>query len=139
MPQPPILSKPSKAAHKAIAYVTVGALIVVWAGVWLWYRTVNNLPQDAWHYVCFGLLFSGAVLLIIGFTLGSIGRAARHAELPPEAPPDKKTAQPAVAQPIVVPPAGAVPGAAAPPGVVVQRPVAPTAPAAPGAPTAPVR
>jgi len=144
MPPPPVMSKPSKAAHMAIAYITLGALIGVWAGVWWSYRHVYNFPNDAWEFVCYGLLLTGLVLLVIGFTLGRIGRAARHAELPPEVSPATKTAQPAVAQPMVaqpmvVPPGAAAPGVPVQPGMVVQRPIAPTAPTAPAAPTAPVQ
>ena len=56
------------------------------------------------------------MLLVIGLALGRIGRAARHAELPPDAP-NSPTAEPAVTA--GVPgnvPNGATPGAAVPGG-----------------------
>ena len=31
---PPILSKPSGAAPAALFYITVGALMTVWSGIW---------------------------------------------------------------------------------------------------------
>lgn len=79
----PLLSKPSTAASAAVMYVTVGALIDVWSGTWMWYMT-QHAPSFAWAwYVCLGLLLTGLTLVVIGLGIGSIGRAARHAELPP--------------------------------------------------------
>ena len=53
------------AARSALTYITVGALMDVWAGVWYWYMTsVPNGNRDGtWWYVCMGLLMSGAVLI----------------------------------------------------------------------------
>ena len=81
-----ILSKPSPAARLALIYITVGALTDVWSGIWYW-RLSQGLPENAeslsW-YICYGFLLSGLVLLLIGLGVGRIGRAARHAELPPQ-------------------------------------------------------
>lgn len=81
----PLLSNPSFAAKTALTYITIGALTDVWAGVW--YSYLRRQPADAvdaghW-YICCGLLLTGAVLVLIGILVGRIGRAARHAELPP--------------------------------------------------------
>jgi hypothetical protein len=81
----PLLSKPSSAAHLSLLYITVGALLGVWSGiryVYLRNHDVGNFTTE--YYWCAGLVLSGLVLLIIGLALGRIGRAARHAELPPE-------------------------------------------------------
>jgi hypothetical protein len=85
---PPIMSKPSKAAHMAILFVTVGALLMVWSGVWYAWM-LHQMPPDAsqphkdgWLYLCYAIFLSGLVLFIIGFLLGRIGRAGRRAELP---------------------------------------------------------
>src|SRR5439155_27120128 len=107
----PSLGKPSNAARLAIVYITVGAIPAVWSAIWWYYLRTHN-GVDLAYYWCYGFLFTGLVLLIIGFTLGRIGRAARHAELPPETHPGQNTAQPAVTSP----PGGAaaVPGGATP-------------------------
>jgi hypothetical protein len=41
-------------------------------------------PENAatWYW-CYGFLLTGLALLVIGLAIGPIGRAARHAELPP--------------------------------------------------------
>lgn len=82
----PILSKPSPAARMAVIYVTLGALTDVWSGIWYWYlQNHPPAPEKEWlYYWCWGFILTGIVFLFIGATLGQIGRAARHAELPPE-------------------------------------------------------
>jgi RsiW-degrading membrane proteinase PrsW (M82 family) len=83
IPMPPLLSKPSGAAPATLFYVTVGAMMTVWSGIWFMYLR-NNPPSHPFvNYVCFGFLITGIVLLMIGFTLGPLSRWARHAELPP--------------------------------------------------------
>ncbi len=90
----PILSKPSGAARTAVTYITVGALTVVWTVIyWLYLNRHPDGHSDAAYYWVYGFFFTGLVLLLIGLALGRIGRAARHAELPPEAPPEP-TAEP---------------------------------------------
>lgn len=80
----PILSKPSSAAYAALMYITVGALLLVWSGVWWWSLSHNPEARDITFYWCYGFMLTGLVLLVIGFGVGQIGRAARHAELPPQ-------------------------------------------------------
>ena len=149
---PPILSKPSKAAHLAIGFVTLGSLLMVWSTIWcIWMYNHNtptdagSAPNDAPYYWCAVIFFSGLTLFIIGFALGSIGRNARKAEMPPETS-GAPTAQPAVtSQPMVTANGQAavtgqpvIPGQ--PPAVVQPIPgVAPVAGAAPVAPAARVR
>jgi hypothetical protein len=72
------------AARAALTYITVGALLDVWAGVWFWYmRDTQPADRGASWYLCTGLLLSGAVLMGIGFFVGRIGRQARSADAPP--------------------------------------------------------
>jgi len=144
---PPILSKPSKAAHMAILYVTIGALLMVWSGVWYAWMIHTTAPDpnqphnDGYLYLCYAIFFSALTVFIIGFALGRIGRAGRTAEMPPETS-GAQTAQPAVtAQPaavngqVVAPGQPVIPGQ--PPAAV--QPVAAVAPVANTAPTARVR
>jgi hypothetical protein len=103
----PILSKPSSAAPASIFYITIGALLTVWSGIW--YIYLRNYPpsHQVVYYLCYGFLGTGLVLLAIGLTLGPLSRLARHAELPPsEVTPDT----PKVAQP---PPTPSVPNTTA--------------------------
>jgi hypothetical protein len=117
------MSQPSSAAKTSLAYITLGALLLVWTGVWYWYLRMN--PEDVlprtW-YICYGLIATGAVLLVIGLAVGEIGRSARHAELPPrEATPQEKAIdQTAAARPVVVAPGA--PAVAAQPGAVPTNP-----------------
>jgi hypothetical protein len=138
---PPIMSKPSKAAHMAIIYVTAGALLMVWSGVWYAWMLHQAPPDsgqphhDGWFYICYAIFFSGLTLFVIGFALGRIGRAGRRAELPPEVT-TTHTAQPAVAsQPVTQ---SAAPGQPVIPGQPATA-VQPGAPVAQVAPTATLR
>jgi hypothetical protein len=80
----------------AVVYVTVGAIMAVWAAVSYVYFLNQELPaHHSGYYWCYGFFFTGLALLIIGVTLGRISRAARAAELPPPAP-SEPTAEPAV-------------------------------------------
>ena len=105
---PPVLSKPSGAAPTALIYITLGALLTVWSGIWFLYLQNTATDNRGLYYVCGGLLGTGVVLLIIGFATGRLGRAARQAELPPQE---------------VTPPAGGPPPVtvANPPGTSVRN------------------
>lgn len=80
---PPILTKPSGAAPAALMYITIGALMTVWSGIWYTWLRNHEASNQGMHYLCMGFLVTGVVLLAIGFTLGPISRWSRHAELPP--------------------------------------------------------
>jgi hypothetical protein len=95
---PPILSKPSSAARTAVMYITVGALLVVWTVVWYLYLNRHE-GTDLAYFVDYGFFFTVLVLIVIGITIGRIGRSARRAELPPEIRPQEPTAEPAVTAP----------------------------------------
>jgi hypothetical protein len=79
-----LLSKPSTAAKTALLYITIGLLVDIWCGIWYWYLRDHPPADEAVWYVCYGFLLTGLALLVIGLAIGPIGRAARHAELPPE-------------------------------------------------------
>lgn len=78
-----IMSQPSVEAKISLSFITGGMLIVVWSAIWYVYLR-NHTPEGSGvYYICTGCLLSGLVLVIIGVTVGQIGRAARRAELPP--------------------------------------------------------
>jgi hypothetical protein len=79
----PTLSKPSSAAPASILYITLGALLTVWSGIWYAYLLHTGSSSAGLGYVCMGCFVSGLVLLVIGLALGPIARLSRHAELPP--------------------------------------------------------
>jgi len=71
----------------AVIYVTVGALIDVWSGIWGFYLLNNPGHGTAAWYWCYGLLLTGAALVLIGMAIGWIGRSRpvrRHAGPPHE-------------------------------------------------------
>jgi len=78
-------SRLSLMVASSLFYVTVGALTEVWSGVWLWYleEQYKDAPDYVW-YVCYGLLGSGLVLLLIGVLVGEIGGTVKEADLPVE-------------------------------------------------------
>jgi hypothetical protein len=144
----PIRSKPSSAAKVALAYITLGSLIEVWSAVWyIFLRHDAASHSQETFYVCYGFLLTGLVLFVIGLAIGRIGRAARHAELPPvEGTPEVSQSEKLAAgrAPIVNPVNPAAPLVAA--NGSVQQTVAPAAPlvgppmaaVSPQAPRAPV-
>jgi hypothetical protein len=74
----------SSAARTALVYITLGALIVIWTGVWFVYlvnHQENQIGQGI-YYLIAGLMITGVVLMAIGLGLGRIGSAARKAEVP---------------------------------------------------------
>jgi hypothetical protein len=78
----PILSQPAFGPKLAISFITGGALIDVWTVVWR-YTVAPEVLAPAQRFWFMGLLLTGLTFVVIGAFLGSIGRAARKAELPP--------------------------------------------------------
>jgi hypothetical protein len=120
----PLSTQPSPATRTALTYITVGALMVVWSGLWFWYLARNPPDTSMVWYLCSGLMLTGITLVVIGLGLGQIGWSARHADLPPEGlvPPTNVTpagtlqTPPPVAPPIII---AAPPGTAVPAGGTV--------------------
>jgi hypothetical protein len=73
------------AARAALLYITIGALMDVWAGIWFWYMHATQYEGRGW-YVCTGVFLSGLVLMAIGLLTGRIGKEAKHADAPPATP-----------------------------------------------------
>lgn len=110
----------------AVVYITVGAIMDVWTILWFDYMRRHGTASDGPYYWCYGFFFTGLTLIIIGLALGRIGRAARHAESPPDTTSSNQAVR---AQQPAVPPAGVAP---APPGVApMATPVPPVAGAPP--------
>jgi hypothetical protein len=77
-------TKQAAAAKTSLAYLTVGALTIVWTVIWYLYLRNNGAAQNTYLWV-YGFLATGVVLLIIGFAVGQIGRSAMPAETAPTA------------------------------------------------------
>jgi hypothetical protein len=110
-------TKTSGSAFMAVMYVTVGAIMCVWSGLWYWFQQRHQSGSDNSYFWCYGFFLTGLALLIIGLALGRIGRQARHAEAPPDATPTNAP-----------PPVATAPAPVAMPSVPMQAPVAPVAP-----------
>lgn len=104
----PVLSHPAFGPRTALGYVTVGALMCVWTGVWYWTRE-SEIVRSTWFWVA-GFFLTGLTLVFLGLIIGPLGRAARRAELPPSEALRAETAiqQTAAANPpaVVMPVAG---------------------------------
>jgi len=131
----PVLSHPSFGPRTALGYVTVGALMCVWTGVWYWTRE-SDLARSTWFWVA-GFFLTGLTLVILGVILGPLGRAARRAELPPA---EALRAEALIQQTAAANPPAIVMPAAGQAGLPVQNPATanPAMPATPAAP-APIR
>jgi hypothetical protein len=129
----PILSQPAFGPKLSIGFITGGALIDVWDLTWFF--TIADHPlSPPQQFVFWGLLLTGATFLVIGFFLGSIGRAARKAELPPTEATTRAeaavqaaaAANPAVAPAVVAPGMVGVAPVMPSPGVVPAAAVVPS-------------
>jgi hypothetical protein len=79
-----IFNQPSSAGRTSLIYITLGAISVIWTGVWYIYL-LNNPPEaHSDYYWCGGFLVTGLTLMLIGIMVGQIGRSARHADSPPQ-------------------------------------------------------
>jgi hypothetical protein len=98
-----LFNQPSSSARTALIYITVGAVSVIWTGIWYLYL-LNNPPEaHGVYYWCGGFLLTGFTLMLIGFMVGQIGRSARHADnLPQEVSQAMATAIPAALTPAAV-------------------------------------
>jgi hypothetical protein len=115
----------SSPAQTALFYITLGTLTIVWTGVWFIYL-LNHPPESPGiYYWIGGLGLTGLTLVIIGLTVGHIGRAAKPAEAsPPVATPPATEHAAAVPTPVVMP--TALPAQPAVPATTVA-PVVPAA------------
>jgi hypothetical protein len=77
--------KQASSAFMAVVYITAGSLITVWTVIYYIYLNRHGVESDTPYLTCAGFFFSGLVLIVIGLTLGHIGRAARQAEVTPQA------------------------------------------------------
>jgi len=71
----------SRSAAGAIKYVTVGTLLIIWAGLWYYYFLMPVPNAPAWQkYACVGTILSGIAIAAIGLLFGLIGRGAKAAD-----------------------------------------------------------
>jgi len=121
-------STPSSAARAALLYITGGALLVIWSGVWYIYMLSNVPASNGPYYWCGGFVVTGLAFIFIGLGIGRIGREAKQADLPSETvvtTPVGVDGQhgvvtaPVATQPVVQTPAGNV-QAVKPPATVIR-------------------
>jgi hypothetical protein len=76
-----LLRDQSKSAAGAIWYVTVGTLMVIWAGLWYYYFLMPFPDVPAWQrFACAGTILSGIAIGVIGLLFGRIGRSSKGAD-----------------------------------------------------------
>jgi len=124
----------SPPARLSLTYITIGSLLIVWSGVWFAYL-YNHPPENTrTYYWVTGSLITGVTLLIIGVSLGHIGRASRSAEAPAVAVAPPAPTQTAPPPPVVAPPAQGpmvAPGQMMPPGAMPAQQLVPAPTAVP--------
>ena len=124
-------SKQASSATTSLKYLTLGALIDVWAIVYFFYLRSHDGSDVAYYWV-YGFIFTGAVLFLIGLAVGQVGRSARSAEVAPT------PTQQIVATPTMSPTAPAmIPVGLNPP--LAQVPIARPAPVVTAGATTPAR
>lgn len=76
-----LLRSQSRSAVGAIKYVTVGTLLIIWAGLWYYYFLMPVPNAPTWQkFVCVGTILSGFAIAAIGLLFGLIGRGAMAAD-----------------------------------------------------------
>lgn len=75
----PIMSKPSGAPKASLTFITLGVLMAIPAAV----GYTMFQPVGVGRFFCATFFLLGLAFMIIGFSVGYIGRSARNAELPP--------------------------------------------------------
>ena len=71
----------SRSAAGAIKYVTVGTLLIIWAGLWYYYFLMPVPSAPTWQkFTCVGTILSGFAIGAIGLLFGLIGRGAKAAD-----------------------------------------------------------
>jgi len=75
------LRNQSRSAAGAIWYVTVGTLLMIWAGLYYCYFLMPLPNPPAWQsFACVGAILSGLAVVAIGLMFGTIGRGAKAAD-----------------------------------------------------------
>jgi hypothetical protein len=69
----------AKKAKLAVSYITCGTLMIVWSVIWLVYLTVH-FDVSGWVYIATGIILSGIAVVLIGLSLGNIGKEANRDE-----------------------------------------------------------
>lgn len=76
-----LLRSQSRSAAGAIKYVTIGTLMIIWAGLWYYYFLMPVPNAPTWQkYTCVGTILSGFAIGVIGLLFGLIGRGAKAAD-----------------------------------------------------------
>ena len=70
-------SRRTPGARAAVIYITIGALIDVWSGIWCVKLLNDPTRGDNALYWCYGLLLTGVTFVLIGLAIGWIGRTRR--------------------------------------------------------------
>jgi len=77
------LHQPSQGAKYSLYYITLGALVMIWSGIWYYYMWDNESARSTGNwYICTGLFLSGLAVFIIGILVGRIGKEAKNADVP---------------------------------------------------------
>ena len=76
-----LLRGQSRSAAGAIWYVTIGVLMMIWAGLWYYYYLWPVPNPPTWQtFTCVGTILSGFAIGSIGLLFGLIGRGAKAAD-----------------------------------------------------------
>ena len=76
-----LLRNQSRSSAGAIKYVTVGVLMMIWAGLWYYYFIMpQSDPPAGQKFACVGFILSGSAIGAIGLLFGLIGRGAKGAD-----------------------------------------------------------
>ncbi len=90
----------SRSAFGAIMYVTIGTLLVIWAGLAYYFFLKDNPDAPPWQtFFCVGTILSGLAVGAIGLLFGLIGRSAKPADTTTGVAATAPVAQTAVAAP----------------------------------------
>lgn len=76
-----LLRSQSRSAAGAITYVTIGVLMMIWAGLCYYFFVMPDPNPAAWQkFACVGTILSGFAIGTIGLLFGLIGGGAKAAD-----------------------------------------------------------
>jgi hypothetical protein len=112
-----ITSKHSAAQSASITYITIGVIMAIPSAVW--YSMFG--PEGVGKFFCATFFLLGLAFVIMGCSVGYMGRLARQAELPPPGASETVIHQePAMANRAVSPAPAPAPAAGTPSSTAVQ-------------------
>ncbi len=76
-------SRSFQSTRSSLGYITIGALVIAWTGIWFYYLLNHPTNNAVIYYLATGTLISGITLVLIGLCAGlTVPSAAINGQAP---------------------------------------------------------